>query len=128
MFMKNNANARTGNIVQAVRHMREIQAEIRTIQSLRTDELYNKAKELQVPYELVKYVHENGSLPVPNFSAEGVTTPSDAVLMIKLGAEGVFAGSGIFKSGDLAKRAAAIVKAIANHNHPLVIAELSEGY
>jgi pyridoxal 5'-phosphate synthase pdxS subunit len=106
--------------------MREIQSEMRVIQSLCPDELYHKAKELQVSYELVKYVHENGKLPVPNFSAGGVATPADAVLMVKLGAQGVFVGSGIFKSGNPVKRASAIVKAVENHDNPLMIAELSE--
>ncbi len=116
----------TGDVVQAVRHMRLIQSEIRKLQALREDELFNAAKELQVPYELVQYVHDNGKLPVVNFAAGGVATPADAALMMQLGAEGVFVGSGIFKSGDPAKRAAAIVKAVANYNDPKLIAELSE--
>ena len=105
----------TGDVVQAVRHMRVMNAEIRRIQSLREDELFEAAKQLQVPVELVEYVHENGKLPVVNFAAGGVATPADAALMMQLGAEGVFVGSGIFKSGDPAKRAAAIVKAVTNY-------------
>lgn len=116
----------TGDIVQAVRHMRLINSEIRRLQSLRQDELFNAAKELQVPYELVLYVHENGKLPVVNFAAGGVATPADAALMMQLGAEGVFVGSGIFKSGDPAKRAAAIVQAVTNYNDPELLAKLSE--
>ncbi|MGD9964468.1 MAG: pyridoxal 5'-phosphate synthase lyase subunit PdxS [Candidatus Izemoplasmatales bacterium] len=116
----------TGDVVQAVTHMRLIQGEIRMVQSLREDELYNKAKELQVPYDLVKYVHEFGKLPVVNFAAGGVATPADAALMMQLGAEGVFVGSGIFKSGDPAKRANAIVKAVTNYNNPKILAEISE--
>lgn len=106
--------------------MRTIQSEMRKIQSMREDELFNTAKELAVPYELVKFVHENGKLPVVNFSAGGVATPADAALMMQLGAEGVFVGSGIFKSGNPEKRAAAIVKAVTNYNNPAVLAELSE--
>ena len=116
----------TGDIVQAVRHMRLIRQQIRKIGSLREDELYNEAKELQVPYELVQYVNENGRLPVVNFAAGGVATPADAALMMQLGAEGVFVGSGIFKSGDPARRAQAIVKAVTNYNDPIIVAELSE--
>jgi pyridoxal 5'-phosphate synthase pdxS subunit len=116
----------TGDVVQAVTHMRLIQSEIRNVQSLRTDELFNKAKELQVPYDLIKYVHEFGKLPVVNFAAGGVATPADAALMMQLGAEGVFVGSGIFKSGDPAKRAQAIVKAVTNYNNPKILAEISE--
>jgi len=116
----------TGDVVQAVRHMREIWAQIRRIANLREDELFNEAKELAVPFELLKYVNENAKLPVVNFSAGGVATPADAALMMQLGAEGVFVGSGIFKSGDPAKRAAAIVKAVANFNDFEMIAELSE--
>ena len=115
----------TGDVVQAVRHMRVMNAEIRRIQSLREDELFEAAKQLQVPVELVEYVHENGKLPVVNFAAGGVATPADAALMIQLGAEGVFVGSGIFKSGDPAKRAAAIVKAVTNYTDAKLIAELS---
>ena len=115
----------TGDVVQAVRHMRVMNAEIRRIQSLREDELFEAAKQLQVPVELVEYVHENGKLPVVNFAAGGVATPADAALMKQLGAEGVFVGSGIFKSGDPAKRAAAIVKAVTNYTDAKLIAELS---
>ena len=116
----------TGDVVQAVRHMRMMQSEIRRIASLNTDELYEAAKELRVPVELVKYVHDNKKLPVVNFAAGGVATPADAALMMQLGAEGVFVGSGIFKSGNPAKRAAAIVKAVTNYNDPKVVAEVSE--
>ena len=115
----------TGDVVQAVRHMRVMNAEIRRIQSLREDELFEAAKQLQVPVELVEYVHENGKLPVVNFAAGGVATPADAALMMQLGAEGVFVGSGIFKSGDPAKRAAAIVKAVTNYTDAKLIVELS---
>ena len=115
----------TGDVVQAVRHMRVMNAEIRRIQSLREDELFEAAKQLQVPVELVEYVHENGKLPVVNFAAGGVATPADAALMMQLGAEGVFVGSGIFKSGDPAKRAAAIVKAVTNYTDAKLIAKLS---
>ena len=116
----------TGDIVQAVRHMRKMNSQIAKIVSMREDELFNEAKEMQVPYELVKYVHENGRLPVVNFAAGGVATPADAALMMQLGAEGVFVGSGIFKSGNPAKRAAAIVKAVTNFTDAKLIAELSE--
>lgn len=116
----------TGDVVQAVRHMRKINSEMRRVQSLREDELFEAAKSLQVPYDLVKYVHENGKLPVVNFAAGGVATPADAALMMQLGAEGVFVGSGIFKSGNPEKRAASIVKAVTNYNDPSVLAELSE--
>ena len=116
----------TGDVVQAVRHMRMMNAEIRRIQNLRADELFEAAKQLQVPVELVKYVHENGKLPVVNFAAGGVATPADAALMMQLGAEGVFVGSGIFKSGNPEKRAQAIVKAVANYTDAKLIAELSE--
>lgn len=115
----------TGDVVQAVRHMRAMNAEIRRIQNLREDELFEAAKQLQVPVDLVSYVHENGKLPVVNFAAGGVATPADAALMMQLGAEGVFVGSGIFKSGDPAKRAAAIVKAVTNYKDAKLIAELS---
>ena len=117
----------TGDIVQAVRHMRLMQSEIRRIGSMSEDELFNTAKELAVPYELVKYVHENKKLPVVNFAAGGVATPADAALMMQLGAEGVFVGSGIFKSGNPEKRAAAIVKAVTNFTDAALLAELSEG-
>ena len=115
----------TGDVVQAVTHMRAMNAEIRRVQNLREDELYEAAKQLAVPVELVQYVHENGRLPVVNFAAGGVATPADAALMMQLGAEGVFVGSGIFKSGDPAKRAAAIVKAVTNYTEAKLIAELS---
>lgn len=116
----------TGDVVQAVTHMRMMQAEIRRLTSMAEDELYEAAKQLQVPYELVQYVHENGKLPVVNFAAGGVATPADAALMMQLGAEGVFVGSGIFKSGDPAKRAAAIVKSVTNYKDAKMIAKLSE--
>ncbi|MGN0980732.1 MAG: pyridoxal 5'-phosphate synthase lyase subunit PdxS [Candidatus Avoscillospira sp.] len=115
----------TGDVVQAVRHMRAMNAEIRRVQNLREDELYEAAKQLQVPVDLVRYVHENGRLPVVNFAAGGVATPADAALMMQLGAEGVFVGSGIFKSGNPAKRAAAIVQAVTNYTDAKLIAELS---
>ncbi len=116
----------TGDIVQAVRHMRMMNSAIAKITSMREDELFNEAKELQVPYELVQYVHNNGRLPVVNFAAGGVATPADAALMMQLGAEGVFVGSGIFKSGNPKKRASAIVKAVTNYTDAKLIAELSE--
>ena len=116
----------TGDVVQAVRHMRMMMSEIRRIQNMSNDELYEAAKQLQVPFNLVEYVHENGKLPVVNFAAGGVATPADAALMMQLGAEGVFVGSGIFKSGNPAKRAQAIVKAVTNYNDPKMLAELSE--
>ena len=116
----------TGDVVQAVSHMRLMQSQIRELVSKREDELFEAAKQLQAPYDLVKYVHENGKLPVVNFAAGGVATPADAALMMQLGAEGVFVGSGIFKSGDPAKRAAAIVKAVTNYNNPKELAALSE--
>ena len=116
----------TGDVVQAVRHMRKMNAEIRKVVSMREDELFEEAKQLQVPYDLILYVHENGKLPVVNFAAGGVATPADAALMMQLGAEGVFVGSGIFKSGDPAKRAAAIVKAVTNYEDAALIAELSK--
>ena len=115
----------TGDVVQAVRHMRAMNSEIRRVQSLREDELFEAAKQLQVPVELLVDVHEHGKLPVVNFAAGGVATPADAALMMQLGAEGVFVGSGIFKSGDPAKRAAAIVKAVTNYEDAKLIAELS---
>ena len=116
----------TGDIVQAVRHMRKMNSEIAKLTSMREDELFEAAKNLQVPFELVKFVHDNGKLPVVHFAAGGVATPADAALMMQLGAEGVFVGSGIFKSGDPAKRAAAIVKAVTNFTDAKLIAELSE--
>ena len=115
----------TGDVVQAVRHMRKINSQIAKVVSLREDELFEAAKELQVPYDLVVYVHNNGKLPVVNFAAGGVATPADAALMMQLGAEGVFVGSGIFKSGNPAKRAASIVKAVTNYTDAKLIAELS---
>lgn len=116
----------TGDVIQAVRHMRAMQSEIRRLQSLQSDELYQAAKELQADYSLVQYVAQNGKLPVVNFAAGGIATPADAALMMQLGAEGVFVGSGIFKSGNPEKRAAAIVQAVTNYNDPKRIAELSE--
>lgn len=116
----------TGDVVQAVRHMRKMNAEIRKITSMRKDELFEEAKQLQVPYELVVYVQENGKLPVVNFAAGGVATPADAALMMQLGADGVFVGSGIFKSGNPAKRASAIVQAVTNYQDAHLIAKLSE--
>ena len=116
----------TGDVVQAVRHMRIMMSEIRRIQNMSEDELYEAAKQLQVPYNLVEYVHENGKLPVVNFAAGGVATPADAALMMHLGAEGVFVGSGIFKSGNPAKRASAIVQAVTNYTDDKLLSELSE--
>ena len=116
----------TGDVIQAVRHMRAMQSEIHRLTTLNEDELYEAAKELRSPYELVKYVHDNGKLPVVNFAAGGVATPADAALMMQLGAEGVFVGSGIFKSGNPAKRARAIVQAVTNYKDAKLIAELSE--
>ena len=116
----------TGDVVQAVRHMRMMNSEIAKIKGMREDELFEAAKELRVPYQLVQYVHENGKLPVVNFAAGGVATPADAALMMQLGAEGVFVGSGIFKSGNPEKRANAIVKAVTNYTDAAMIAELSE--
>ena len=126
LMIRTKGEAGSGDIVQAVRHMRMIQSDIRRLSSMCRDELYNTAKDMQVPYELALYVHENGNLPVLNFSAGGVATPADAALMRQLGAEGVFVGSGIFKSGNPEKRAAAIVKAAANYNDAKLLAELSE--
>lgn len=116
----------TGDVVQAVRHMRKMNSEIRKITSMQKDELFEEAKQLQVPYDLVLYVHDNGKLPVVNFAAGGVATPADAALMMRLGAEGVFVGSGIFKSGNPAKRASAIVQAVTNYQDAALIAKLSE--
>ena len=116
----------TGDVVQAVRHMRKMNAEIRKVTSMSADELYEEAKQLQVPYDLIRYVHENGKLPVVNFAAGGVATPADAALMMQLGADGVFVGSGIFKSGNPAKRASAIVQAVTNYRDAALIAQLSE--
>lgn len=125
-MIRTKGEAGTGDVVQAVRHMRMINSQMRKVTTLREDELFEASKNLQVPYELLKYVHDNGKLPVVNFSAGGVATPADAALMVQLGAEGVFVGSGIFKSGDPAKRAKAIVKAVENYDKPKIIAELSE--
>ena len=126
-MIRTNGEPGTGDIVQAVRHMRAMNAEIRRVQNLREDELFETAKQLQVPLDLLRYVHENGRLPVGNFAAGGVATPADAALMMQLGAEGVFVGSGIFKSGDPAKRAAAIVQAVTNYKDSKLIAQLSAG-
>ena len=125
-MIRTKGEAGTGDVVQAVRHMRTMQSEMRKIKAMSVDELYEEAKQLQVPYDLVLYVHENGKLPVPNFSAGGVATPADAVLMRHLGAEGVFVGSGIFKSGNPAKRADAIVRAVENWQDFDMLARLSE--
>ena len=125
-MIRTKGEAGTGDVVQAVRHMRMINSQMRKVTTLREDELFEASKNLQVPYELLKYVHDNGKLPVVNFSAGGVATPADAALMVQLGAEGVFVGSGIFKSGDPAKRAKAIVKAVENYDKPKITAELSE--
>jgi pyridoxal 5''-phosphate synthase, synthase subunit Pdx1 len=124
-MIRTKGEAGTGDVIQAVRHLRDITAEIRWVQGLREDELYYEAKELQVAYELLEYVHKNGKLPVVNFSAGGVATPADAALMRQLGAEGVFVGSGIFKSGNPVKRAEAIVKAVKHYNDPIVLADIS---
>ena len=125
-MIRTKGEAGTGDIVQAVKHLRAITTEIKNVQNLNQDQLYNKAKEMQVSYDLLYFVHKKGRLPVLNFSAGGVATPADAVLMVKLGAEGVFVGSGIFKSGNPEKRASAIVKAVANYNNPKLLAEISE--
>ncbi|ABN06255.1 pyridoxine biosynthesis protein [Methanocorpusculum labreanum Z] len=125
-MIRTKGEAGTGDIVQAVRHMRTMNSEIRRVVSLRQDELYVAAKDMQVPISLLQFVHDNGKLPVVNFAAGGVATPADAALMMQLGAEGVFVGSGIFKSGNPAKRAAAVVKAVTNYNNPSMLAELSE--
>ena len=125
-MIRTKGEAGTGDVVQAVRHMRAMQAQMRAVKAMSTDELYEEAKQLQVPYDLIKFVHENGKLPVPNFSAGGVATPADAVLMRHLGAEGVFVGSGIFKSGNPAKRADAIVRSVENYMDYDLIARLSE--
>ena len=125
-MIRTKGEAGTGDVIQAVRHMRSMQREIRNLAAADENELFAKAKELQVPYELVRIVHDTGKLPVVNFAAGGVATPADAALMMQLGAEGVFVGSGIFKSGNPAKRAAAIVKAVTNYNDPEMLAALSE--
>lgn len=126
-LIRTKGEAGTGNVVEAVRHMRLIMKEIRAIQSLREDELYSKAKELRAPYELVRYIWENGRLPVPNFAAGGIATPADAALMMQLGAEAVFVGSGIFKSSDPDRMAHAIVEAVAYYDNPKVLARISRG-
>ncbi|WP_295238051.1 pyridoxal 5'-phosphate synthase lyase subunit PdxS [Veillonella sp.] len=125
-MIRTKGEAGTGDVVQAVSHMRQIIKEINVVTALREDELYVMAKDLQVPYELVQYVHKHGKLPVPNFSAGGVATPADAALMRRLGADGVFVGSGIFKSGNPAKRAKAVVEAVKNYQNPEIIAKVSE--
>lgn len=125
-MIRTKGEAGTGDVVQAVTHMRTLMSEIAQVKAMREDELFHAAKEMGVSYELIKYVHDNGKLPVVNFSAGGVATPADAALMMKLGAEGVFVGSGIFKSGDPAKRAKAIVEAVTNYKDPAVIARVSE--
>lgn len=125
-MIRTRGEAGTGDVVQAVKHMRTIQNEIRYVSSLREDELFDIAKEYRVSYDLIKYVHENNKLPVANFSAGGVATPADAALMVQLGADGVFVGSGIFKSGNPEDRAKAIVKAVENYNNPEVLAKVSE--
>lgn len=125
-MIRTKGEAGTGDIVQAVRHLRLINKQIRQVQSMRDDELFQAAKELEVPYDLVRYVHEHGRLPVVNFAAGGVATPADAALMMQLGAEGVFVGSGILKSGNPKKRARAIVRAVTNYNDPHILAEVSE--
>ncbi|SHJ18016.1 pyridoxal 5'-phosphate synthase lyase subunit PdxS [Lutispora thermophila] len=125
-MIRTKGEAGTGDIIQAVRHMRQMNQQIKKLQSLKEEELFHAAKELQVPYELAKYVHINGRLPVANFAAGGIATPADAALMMQLGAEGVFVGSGIFKSSNPAKRAKAIVKAVAHYNDSKILAEISE--
>lgn len=125
-MIRTKGEAGTGDVVEAVKHMRTVTSGMRTIQSMSTEELMNAAKEMGAPYDLVKYVHENGKLPVVNFAAGGIATPADAALMMKLGCDGVFVGSGIFKSDNPAKRAEAIVKAVTNYNNPKVLAEISE--
>ena len=124
-MIRTKGEAGTGDVIQAVQHMRKMNSQIRQIQNMREDELYEAAKQLKVPHDLIRSVHDNGRLPVVNFAAGGVATPADAALMMQLGAEGVFVGSGIFKSGNPAKRAAAIVKAVTNYNDPEMLAELS---
>ncbi|WP_278554202.1 pyridoxal 5'-phosphate synthase lyase subunit PdxS [Parvimonas micra] len=125
-MIRTKGEAGTGDVVQAVSHMRKIQGEIRQVTAMAEDELFEKAKEFKVPYELLKYVHKNGKLPVVNFSAGGVATPADAALMRQLGAEGVFVGSGIFKSGNPEQRAKAIVESVKHYNNPKIIAKVSE--
>ena len=116
----------TGDVIEAVKHMRAMNEQIREVKGLTKDELFNKAKELGAPLNLVEYIHENGKLPVVNFAAGGIATPADAAMMMQLGCDGVFVGSGIFKSGNPEKRAAAIVKAVTNYNNPKILAEVSE--
>ena len=125
-MIRTKGEAGTGDVVEAVKHMRTVTSQIRQIVSMGTEELMNAAKELGAPYDLVKYVHENGKLPVVNFAAGGIATPADAALMMQLGCDGVFVGSGIFKSDNPAKRAEAIVKAVTNYNNPKILAEISE--
>jgi len=125
-MMRTKGEAGTGDVVQAVRHMRKINADMQRIKGMREDELYAEAKELRVPYDALLYIHKRGKLPVPNFAAGGIATPADAALMMQLGADGVFVGSGIFRSGNPAKRAAAIVKAVAHYNDADVLAKISE--
>lgn len=125
-MIRTKGEAGTGDVVEAVKHMRTVTSQIRQIVSMGTEELMNAAKELAAPYDLVKYVHENGKLPVVNFAAGGIATPADAALMMQLGCDGVFVGSGIFKSDNPAKRAEAIVKAVTNYNNPKILAEISE--
>ena len=125
-MIRTKGEAGTGDVVEAVKHMRTVTSQIRQIVSMGTEELMNAAKELGAPYDLVKYVHENGKLPVVNFAAGGIATPVDAALMMQLGCDGVFVGSGIFKSDNPAKRAEAIVKAVTNYNNPKILAEISE--
>ncbi|HJK01525.1 MAG TPA: pyridoxal 5'-phosphate synthase lyase subunit PdxS [Methanocorpusculum sp.] len=125
-MIRTKGEAGTGDVVQAVHHMRTMQSEIRAVVGMRGDELYEAAKQFQVPYDLIKFVHENGKLPVVNFAAGGIATPADAALMMQLGAEGVFVGSGVFKSSNPAKRAAAIVKAVTNYSDAKILAEISE--
>jgi pyridoxal 5'-phosphate synthase pdxS subunit len=126
-MIRTKGEAGTGDVVEAVRHQRQVQADIRRLQSMRPDELYAAAKDLQAPYDLVKWVAEHGRLPVVNFAAGGVATPADAALMMQLGSDGVFVGSGIFKSGDPARRAHAIVQAVTHYNDPHILAEVSKG-
>ena len=125
-MIRTKGEAGTGDVVEAVKHMRTVTSQIRQIVSMGTEELMNAAKELGAPYDLVKYVHENGKLPVVNFAAGGIATPADAALMMQLGCDGIFVGSGIFKSDNPAKRAEAIVKAVTNYNNPKILAEISE--
>ena len=125
-MIRTKGEAGTGDVVEAVKHMRTVTSQIRQIVSMGSEELMNAAKELAAPYDLVKYVHENGKLPVVNFAAGGIATPADAALMMQLGCDGVFVGSGIFKSDNPAKRAEAIVKAVTNYNNPKILAEISE--